>query len=1252
MQGIEKALSTEIRTKKIKLWIDKNELYPTEIFDSTIFKQIKKADMVLLLLSNDFWSSDYIQIKELPLILKEHRERGLLIFPIILRDIADFTRHKELDGIFACPFDDEGNLVTVEDFEIKDRAYNKIAIRIEKINQELLQNPYKHLSYFEEKDSQNFYGRERLAKELANTTITLKAGLIFGESGVGKTSLILAGVLVELNRADSFKSIYIRCRKDILRRFKEILIEKLESEAFGIKEILQSYIREHGSSILLIFDQFEEIFTTLTKYEERKFFRDILLEIKEIEGVHLLFSLRADYLWRLNPYRVDFGELWNRSVGLERLEKEDALRAIVQPLKEENIDKSLAHRIYHDLLSESKTEQVHTPFLQLVMFELYVKAISRDSQKITTNLYRELGGVHGIITNYFDGLLKNFDAHQHKSLERLFYYLVTDSFTRDSLKKESLETIFESRHERVEIYHLIDILIQNRIIRRVTDGDEYYELVHDILAGHIGKRFNLRQNIKHLTNRLDYLDIEDSTNRYLSEKELYEIIIYQELFDFQEKHYVQIIRNIIKYRVKIKAWIEKHQKLFYKVVVEFITSSSDNTHFILALQAVITYKELIDDELKDRVYREIGTRFKHLNNTDSETYWILNLLIELSIEPNSQELALIEDLAQDFNSSFDILQKSILLILKYNFENQKFIETLESDILFDFIPKREQFVKEIFSIFIQHKGIKGYLVYLLDKLEIYASDMFDDEDDDVLIYQYALIMVESLCEYIKKNDSLYLIKSSKETEKIEDRLSELYAILALKIDMEYEKIFERLEKILLGGVFEFNGTILVNTFINQTHPPSLNKKVAFDLAPAIPYEALGRIISRLYEDDYILRQNAYFLLRYRFDEIVEMDLNKYQDIKYDEINLFLNFDSDIMLFDELNLSNKDIQIKRLELYWNSSIAYKQFVVWESYLDRRLQQLNQNIDKTLKNIMVGSLEMRDKNFREIKSSLESFLSFFKIELMFDKLSKHFKKLNSSKLNQHRDKMEKEIKEYINGQLENQKRDVRALTRVINQYQELERELDNLSDLDFLGDVRADIKFMQLYIEATDIDITFDYWLDYITDVIYLLTQQSDRESLRLKEKLLQKMIQLQMYDNIRVLFKDIISKTDNIHIEILENNQDWHIQDTLLESYYDLKIDIPYHNINLLLDSSQVRIRQFAFRLLMLNSKIDNNIKREVAFSHLDNITLRIFALELLAEVGRKEDILRLLEYRGVQDLDFGEKLGWCVGRVFGNFKKN
>ena len=1250
MQGIEKALSTQIREKKITLWIDKNKLYPTEKFDTTITKQIEDADMVLLLLSIDFWSSEYIQTKEFPLIMEEHRNRGLLIFPIILEDISDFTRHKKLEGIFAYPFDDEGNFVSIEDFSIKARAYNKIAIKIVEIVQGVFKNPFKHLSYFDEEDSHNFYGRKSIAKELANATLTLKAGLLFGESGVGKTSLILAGVMNELNKNDNFQALYIRCMKNVVNKLRIILCNALGVDGSTEGEILEQYIGKSNKKILLIFDQFEEMFITVSENEKSIFFEKILVEISSIKGVHILFSLRADYLWKLNPYRDKFDGLWNRAVGLERLNKEESLKAITLPLQNNSIEKNLAEKIYTDLCSEeTQTVQVHTPFLQLVMFELYIKAIGKNSLKITQKLYDELGGVHGIVTGYFDGLLIKFNAEEHKSLEKLFFYLVTDSSTRDSLSKEYLETIFSTKTDQVKIYRLIDTLIKERVVRHVTDIDEYYELVHDILALHISKRFNLRQNIKHLSNRLAYLEVEKSSHHYLSEKELYEVLIYQELFDFQEKHHVQIVRNIIKHQLKAKTFIVKHQKLFRMVLIELL-QSKDDTEFTLALQSIDMYKELIDDVLKKRISTKISERFEILNNNNTQTYWILTLLIELKLEPNENELSMIYTLTSDLNSNWDIFQQAILLMLKYDFGNQKFIEKWEAETIFDFIDvgKRDGFIKEVIFNYIDHMEIDGYLEYLLEKLDIYASDMFDDEDDDIVIYKYALLMVNSFCDYVE--DDVFIVKSANVTEKIENKLTGLYLILASKIseDRVYEKLFEQLEKILLGGVFEFNGTLLIEGFVTQSNPPyRFNKKVAFDLASSIPTESLDIIIERLNEDNEIIRQNAYALLIYRFDDIMAMDLGSYKHIDYDEINTFVNFNTKKRLFEDLSLSTKDIQIKRLELYFDASLGYEQLILWENNIEKRLQRLNQTVSESVKNIMTGSFTLKDREFFALKDSLRNFLGFLNLDLMFEKLLNNFEKLNISAPNGYIARIREEVDDYGIAKVENRKQDMDTLLKeIIVSYKGLEIEFKKLEKIDFLSNVIADIKLMEAYIEAENLNILFDYWLDYLSDMVYLSTQQSDKASFELKQKLLDKSIILHSYDTIKMLFKDVVSKTNDLQIKYLESTQDWHIIDTLLECYYDLKVDIPLHTINLLLENPQVRIRQFSFRLLMLHSQIDNSIKREKAFKYLDNTSLRFFALELLEEVGVKEDILKLMEYRSIQDINFQEKLSESVERIF------
>lgn len=125
---IKKTLSKLERDGKIKLWIDEKNLRAGEQFDEVIEKAILFSDMFLLLLSRDFWASDYIQTYELPLILQLHKEKKALIVPIVLNDSYDLTGHNELKNINGLPREGVGGkrLKPIDEFNLLSKAYNSI----------------------------------------------------------------------------------------------------------------------------------------------------------------------------------------------------------------------------------------------------------------------------------------------------------------------------------------------------------------------------------------------------------------------------------------------------------------------------------------------------------------------------------------------------------------------------------------------------------------------------------------------------------------------------------------------------------------------------------------------------------------------------------------------------------------------------------------------------------------------------------------------------------------------------------------------------------------------------------------------------------------------------------------------------------------------------------------------------------------------------------------------------------------------
>jgi len=119
------------KDKKITLWIDEEKLKSGEKFTEEIEKNINKADIILLLISRNFWASDYILTNELPLIQKNEREKRTKVIPIVLKDLLDL-KPEDLELTDALPRKNTRtkDLTPIDDFESKDRAYNLILTSI------------------------------------------------------------------------------------------------------------------------------------------------------------------------------------------------------------------------------------------------------------------------------------------------------------------------------------------------------------------------------------------------------------------------------------------------------------------------------------------------------------------------------------------------------------------------------------------------------------------------------------------------------------------------------------------------------------------------------------------------------------------------------------------------------------------------------------------------------------------------------------------------------------------------------------------------------------------------------------------------------------------------------------------------------------------------------------------------------------------------------------------------------------------
>ena len=124
--------------------------------------------------------------------------------------------------------------------------------------------PYVGLSYFDEKNQPYFFGRDSKFRRLARRILTSGLVVLHGASGVGKTSVLLAGAVPELKKLS--RAIVVPYRAWQTRGLVAHLLRELEPhaksplEGLPLFEATARVVTDSRLPVILVLDQFEEYF--------------------------------------------------------------------------------------------------------------------------------------------------------------------------------------------------------------------------------------------------------------------------------------------------------------------------------------------------------------------------------------------------------------------------------------------------------------------------------------------------------------------------------------------------------------------------------------------------------------------------------------------------------------------------------------------------------------------------------------------------------------------------------------------------------------------------------------------------------------------------------------------------------------------------------------------------------------------------------------------------------------------------------
>lgn len=297
--------------------------------------------------------------------------------------------------------------------------------------------PFKGLAPFEASDADFFCGRGRLISELIARLAEWPLVGILGPSGIGKSSLLRAGVLPAL-RAGALPGSG-RWRQVLLRPGRHPR-EELE-RALGADLEQTTADLAPGARIVIAVDQLEELFTACDRDAERwAFLEQLEAATRDHERrVVVLCALRADFYGRLGSYR-EFAELLSRShVLVGPMDREGLREVIERPAARAGLD--VEAQLVDALLDEVLEEPGGLPLLSTTLLELWQQS---NGRVLRFDDYRAKGGVSGAVARIAETAFTQL-SQRERNVARTVLLRLTDgdegSPARRSVPLAELERI-------------------------------------------------------------------------------------------------------------------------------------------------------------------------------------------------------------------------------------------------------------------------------------------------------------------------------------------------------------------------------------------------------------------------------------------------------------------------------------------------------------------------------------------------------------------------------------------------------------------------------------------------------------------------------------------------------------------------------------------------------------------------------------------------------------------------------------------
>ncbi|MEP7288168.1 MAG: TIR domain-containing protein [Chloroflexota bacterium] len=352
-------------------------------------------------------------------------------------------------------------------------------------------NPYKALDAFTEEDTQDFFGRDELIASLLKDVTDYPSFLaVIGASGSGKSSVVMAGLIPKLRQehpdwiilppvkpgAHPIDALAVMLYSAYFQQgsIKDVRADLEDEGAHGLVNRTLAIPHKPKARVVLLVDQFEEVFTQTVSEQEREQFINILTSAATEPDsiVTVILTLRADFFDRPLS-NSELGKLIRgHSEAVLSMSISDLRQTIEKPADQAGL--SFEDGLVADLVFDTRGQVGGLPLLQYALDQLFQQ---RNGRWLTHAAYLDSGGVKRALAKHAEATYNKLPSEDYQRLtQALFLRLIEPGATeQDTTRRRALMTELElpDANQTNIIQECANTFVNARLLttNEIADGD-------------------------------------------------------------------------------------------------------------------------------------------------------------------------------------------------------------------------------------------------------------------------------------------------------------------------------------------------------------------------------------------------------------------------------------------------------------------------------------------------------------------------------------------------------------------------------------------------------------------------------------------------------------------------------------------------------------------------------------------------------------------------------------------------------------